>query len=174
DDLLVGTCVHVLASGNETVRNALSKVVLLLLRDSNLLDQLLSQPQLVSAAVDELIRFDPPAQMVTRWAYRDEHVGGHDIRRGDKVTVVLGSANRDPGRFIAPDTIRLDRHNRQHSGFGMGVHYCLGSALGRMEVEIGLGAMLPLLPDLRVDSDPVPYGTDLIFHGPQELQLIQS
>ncbi len=174
DDLLVGTCVHVLASGNETMRNALSKAVLLLLRHSNVLDRLTDQPELVPAVVDELIRFDPPAQMVTRWAYRDEHVGGHDIRRGDKVTVVLGSANRDPARFAAPDTIRLDRHNRQHSGFGMGVHYCVGSALGRMEAEIGLGAILTLLPGLRVDSDPVPYGKDLIFHGPKELQLIQS
>ncbi|MGH3886062.1 MAG: cytochrome P450 [Pseudonocardiaceae bacterium] len=174
DDLLVGTCVHILAAGNETTRNALSKYVLLLLRHSNLLDRLLDQPELVPTAVDELIRFDPPAQMVTRWAYRDEHVGGHDIHRGDKVTVVLGSANRDPARFAAPDTIRLDRHNPQHSGFGMGIHYCLGSVLGRTEVEIGLGALLTLLPVLRVDSDPVPYGQDLIFHGPQELQLIQS
>jgi cytochrome P450 len=174
DDLLVGTCVHILASGNETMRNALSKAVLLLLRHSNVLDRLLDQPQLVPVVVDELIRFDPPAQMVTRWAYRDEHVGGHDIRRGDKVTVVLGSANRDPARFATPDIIRFDRHNRQHSGFGMGIHYCLGSALGRMEAEIALGAILKLLPGLRVDSDQVPYGKDLIFHGPQELQLIQS
>lgn len=173
DDLLVGTCVHVLASGNETLRNALSKAVLWLLRHSNMLDRLLEARELVPAVVDELIRFDPPAQMVTRWAYRDEHVGGHDICRGDKVTVVLGSANRDPARFAAPDTIRLDRHNRQHSGFGMGIHYCLGSALGHMEAEIGLSAMLKLLPNLRVDSDPVPYGKDLIFHGPKELQLIQ-
>ncbi len=174
DDLLVGTCVHVLASGNETLRNALSKAVLLLLRHSNVLDRLLEAPELVPAAVDELIRFDPPAQMATRWAYRDEHVGGHDIRRGDKVTVVFGSANRDPARFAAPDTIRLDRRNCQHSSFGMGAHYCLGSALGRMEAEISLGAMLKLLPGLRVESDPVPYGRDLIFHGPRELQLIQS
>ncbi|MGH3828936.1 MAG: cytochrome P450 [Pseudonocardiaceae bacterium] len=174
DDLLVGTCVHILAAGNETTRNALSKAVLLLLRRSDLLDQLLDAPELVPAMVDELVRFDPPAQMVTRWAYRDEHVAGHDIRRGDKVTVVLGSANRDPARFAAPDTIRLDRHNRQHSGFGMGIHYCLGSALGRMEVEVGLGALLPLLPGLRVDSDPVPYGKDIIFHGPQELRLVPS
>jgi cytochrome P450 len=174
DDLLVGTCVHILAAGNETTRNALAKDVLLLLRHSNMLDRLLEAPELMPAVVDELIRFDPPAQMVTRWAYRDEHVGGHDIRRGDKVTIVLGSANRDPARFVDPDTIRLDRHNHQHSGFGMGIHYCLGSALGRMEVEIGLGAILRLLPGLRVDSDPVPYGKDLIFHGPQELQLIPS
>jgi cytochrome P450 len=174
DDLLVGTCVHVLASGNETMRNALSKAVLLLLRHSKVLERLVKAPELVPAVVDELIRFDPPAQMVTRWAYRDEHVDGHDIRRGDKVTIVLGSANRDPTRFAAPDTLQLNRHHRQHSGFGMGVHYCLGSALGRMEAEIGLGAMLTLLPCLRVDSDPVPYGKDLIFHGPKELQLTRS
>jgi cytochrome P450 len=174
NDLLVGTCVHVLASGNETTRNALSKAVLVLLRNSALLERLLEEPDLMPAVVDELIRFDPPAQMVTRWAYRDEHVRGHDICRGDKVTVVLGSANRDPARFATPDTLRFDRHNRQHSGFGMGAHYCLGSVLGRMEVEIGLGAMLTLLSGLRVVSDPVPYGKDLIFHGPQELQLVPS
>ncbi|MBB6380594.1 cytochrome P450 [Pseudonocardia eucalypti] len=171
DDLLVATCVHLLASGNETMRTALSKIVLLLLRHANLLDRLLDQPRLVPAAVDELIRFDSPAQMVTRWAYRDACVGGRDIHRGDKVTVVLGSANRDPASFPDPDVIRLDRRNRRHCGFGMGIHYCLGSALGRMETEIGVGAIVKLLPRLRIDGEQLVYGEDLIFHGPLELWL---
>lgn len=174
DDLLAGTCVHVLAAGNETMRNALSKIVLLLLRHENILNLLLGDPGLAPAVINELVRLDPPAQMVTRWAYRDEHVGGQLISCGDKVTVVLGSANRDPARFSAPDTIRLDRSKRQHGGFGMGIHYCLGSALARMEAEVSLSSIVTLLPDLRVDSDPVCYGKDLIFHGPQELRLVRS
>jgi cytochrome P450 StaP len=174
DELLVGTCVHLLAAGHETTRNALSKAALLLLRHADVLDQLRARPELVSAAVDELIRFDSPVQMITRWAYQDEQMGGHDIHRGDKVTVVLGSVNRDPARFDRPDTIRFDRDNRQHCGFGMGAHYCLGSVLGRKEVQVGLAALLKLLPGLRIGSDAVPYGKDLVFHGPQRLPLIQS
>lgn len=108
---------------------------------------------------------------MTRWAYRDACVGGRDIHRGDKVTVVLGSANRDPASFPDPDVIRLDRRNRRHCGFGMGIHYCLGSALGRMETEIGVGAIVKLLPRLRIDGEQLVYGEDLIFHGPLELWL---
>ncbi|HEY3894050.1 MAG TPA: cytochrome P450 [Pseudonocardiaceae bacterium] len=174
DDLLVGTCVHILAAGNETMRNALSKIVLLLLRNKEILNILLIEPALAPDVIDELVRLDPPAQMVTRWAYRDERIAGHDVSRGDKITIVLGSANRDPARFCEPDTLRLDRPRRQHGGFGMGIHYCLGSALARVETEVSLDAMLTLLPELRVASDPVCYGKDLIFHGPQELRLVRT
>lgn len=173
DDLLVGTCVHLLASGHEATTNALAKAALLLLRHQDVLNRLCAGPDLVPAAVDELIRFDSPAQMVTRWAYQDDRLGDVTIRRGEKVTVVLGSANRDPARFSDPDQIRLDRDVRAHCGFGFGAHYCLGSTLGRMEVQAGVAALLKLLPDLRLASETVPYRPDLVFHGPQRLPLIR-
>ncbi|WP_326594738.1 cytochrome P450 [Streptomyces sp. NBC_01803] len=169
EDVLIGTCVHLLLGGHEATTTALSKSALLLLRQPGVLATLRSRPELVPAAVDEFIRYDSPAQMVTRWAYQDETVGGHRIRRGDKVTVVLGAANRDPDRFEQPDTVRFDRDGHRHCGFGMGAHYCLGSALGRIEVEAGVEGLLTMLPGLRLADDAVPYRQDLVFHGPRRL-----
>lgn len=174
EELLVGTCVHLLASGHEATRNALSKSALLLLRNRDVLDWLRTDPERVPAAADELLRFDSPAQMITRWAYRDEVLAGERIHRGDKVTVVVGSANRDPARYAEPDRLRFDRENQQHCGFGLGTHYCLGSALGRMEVETGMRELLELLPAFRPAAEQVPYGADLVFHGPSEMRLIRD
>ncbi|MGK5531041.1 cytochrome P450 [Streptomyces sp. URMC 129] len=174
DDVLIGTCVHLLLGGHEATTNALAKSALLLLRQPGVLATLRRTPALLPAAVDEFIRYDAPAQMVTRWAYQDETVAGHRIRRGDKVTVVLGAANRDPERFEQPDAVRFDRDGHRHCGFGMGAHYCLGSALGRTEVEAGVEGLLALLPGLRLDGGAVPYRQDLVFHGPERLDTTRE
>ena len=170
DDELVGTCSHLLTSGHEASTNAVCKGVLSLLRHPDALATLRDRPELMPAAVDELIRYDAPVQLVTRWAYADQEVDGYRIGRGDKVTVVLGAANRDPRRFAEPDTLRLDRGDRRHGGFGMGIHYCLGNALGRMQVGAGLSTVIGMLPELTV-AGPVPYARDVVFHGPERLPL---
>jgi cytochrome P450 len=174
DDVLVGTCIHLLTAGHEATTNAVSKSVLALLTHPESLDQLARRPDLLPAAVDELIRFDSPVQMVTRWAYQDEPIAGHQIRAGDKATLVLGSANRDPARFERPDGLVFDREDRRHCGFGMGIHYCLGSPLARMEVEIALSSLLSALPGLCLTDEPVQYAEDMVFHGPRWLRLYTS
>jgi cytochrome P450 len=171
DDVLVGTCVHLLTAGHEPTTGLVGKAVLALLERRDVLDQLRRRPEMLAPAVDELVRYDAPVQMVTRWAYRDEQIGGRDIARGDKVTLVLGSANRDPRRFEDPDTIKIDRRDRRHCGFGMGIHYCLGSSLGRMEAEIGIRSLLDALSDCELGDEPIHYADDVVFHGPRRLVL---
>lgn len=173
-DLLVANCVHMLAAGQESTANAISKCALLLLRHPDLLDRLLADPGLVPAAVDEFIRFDSPAQMIHRWAYADIQLGEATIRRGEKATVVLGSVNRDQARFPDPDVVDIDRNASKHCGFGLGIHYCLGSPLARLTVQAGVRGLLKLLPDLRLASESVPYRKDLVFHGPERLELIRE
>ena len=173
EELLVGSCVHLLAAGQEATTNAVAKAALLLLRHPDLVDRLRADPDLVPRAVDEFIRYDSPGQMVHRWAYRDEPLGDVTIPKGEKVTVVLGAANRDPARFENPDVIDLTRDARKHCGFGLGAHYCLGSPLGRLAVRAGVHALLKLVPDLRLAEETVPYRRDLVFHGPERLALVR-
>ena len=168
---IVGTCVHLLTAGHETTTNFISKSVLILLEAHDLLDRLRSDPGLLPVAVDELVRYEPPVQMVSRWANRDFSLGGKSIRPGDKMVLVIGSANRDPQRFPEPDEVRFDRAAGRHSGFGAGIHYCLGANLARAEAEIGLAALLQALPEMSRVDEPVCYGHDLIFHGPVRLPL---
>jgi cytochrome P450 len=109
--------------------------------------------------------------MVTRWAYRDVVVGRHLVVRGSRVVLVLGSANRDPEKFADPDRLDIWRDVRRHGGFGLGIHYCLGAGLARVEVEVGLTALLRRLPGLAHGDEPVRYADDLVFHGPARLPL---
>ena len=171
EDEIIATCVHLLTAGHETTTNLVGKSVLALLRHPDVFDELRAGPELMPNAVDELIRYDSPVQMVTRWSYRDEVLRGRTIRRGDKVMLILGSANRDSHRFPDPDALRLDRGSGSHCGFGLGIHYCLGAALARVEAEIGLATLFAHLPQLSLADEPVQYAEDMVFHGPTHLTL---
>ncbi|MEU7524290.1 cytochrome P450 [Saccharothrix sp. NPDC042600] len=168
EDEFTGTCIHLLTAGHETTTNLIGKSVLALLANPGALGAGRALPV---GAVDELIRYDAPVQMVTRWAYRDTVLGERTVRRGDKVVLVLGSANRDPRRFRDPDVLRLDRRPAGHCGFGMGIHYCLGALLAKAEAQIGLDALAQegLLTG-GLAARPV-FGADLVFHGPTHLLL---
>lgn len=171
DDQLIATCIHLLTAGHETTTNLIGKSVLALLRNPDVLYELRAHPELMPNAVDELVRYDSPVQMVTRWSYRDEVLHGRDIHRGDKVVLVLGSANRDPHQFPDPDALCLDRGASRHCGFGLGIHYCLGATLARAEAEIGLSALFDSFPQLSLTDEPAQYAEDMVFHGPTRLVL---
>jgi cytochrome P450 len=169
-DEIVGTCVHLMTAGHETTTNVLSKSVLALAARPEALAELRSG--VTPAAVEELVRFDPPVQAVGRWAHQDAVVAGTEIPAGTRVMVMLGAANRDPARFTAPDALELDRAGGRNTGFGLGIHYCLGATLARAELEIGLGLLLPALGDFTVDSVKFPH--DIVFHGPHSVVVTRS
>ena len=171
DDEIIGTCIHLLTAGHETTTNLICKSVLALLRNPDVLHELRAHPEFMRNAVDELVRYDSPVQMVTRWSYRDEVLHERNIHRGDKVVLVLGSANRDPRQFSDPDALHLYRSAGRHCGFGLGIHYCLGANLARAEAEIGLNTLLENLPKLSLTDEPPQYADDMIFHGPTRLVL---
>lgn len=171
DDEIISTSIHLLTAGHETTTNVIGKSVLALLRNPDALRELRANPELMRNAVDELVRYDSPVQMVTRWAYRDEVLHGRDIHRGDRVVLVLGSANRDPLQFADPDVLRLHRSASRHCGFGLGIHYCLGANLARAEAEIGLTTLLESFPKLSLTGEPARYADDMIFHGPTRFML---
>jgi cytochrome P450 len=171
DEEILATCIHLLTAGHETTINLISKGILALLKNPEAIALLRSHPELIPNAVEELIRYDSPVQMVTRWAYADIEIGGKTIERGDSVGLIIGAANRDPERFQDPDALNFQRQDYKHAGFGSGIHFCLGSTLARTEAQIAFKILLDRLPELRLLDETVEWQNNIVFHGPKHLHV---
>jgi len=154
EDELVGTCVLLLNAGHEATVNSTLLGWRVLFRHPDALGRLRADHQLVPTAVDELLRFDTPLQMFERWVLEDIDVQGVPIPRGAELGLLFGSANRDPAVFEAPDELRLDRAPNLHLTFGAGIHFCLGAALGRLELQTSLRALLERFPTMEPAEEP--------------------
>jgi cytochrome P450 len=108
------------------------------------------------SALEELVRFDSPLQLFERTATRDVEVAGTSIRRGAKVAALLGSANRDAAVFAGADELDVARSPNPHVGFGMGLHFCLGAPLARMELQVSFRALFDRYPCLTLARAPRP------------------
>jgi cytochrome P450 len=141
-----------IVAGHETTVSQIGNAVLALIRNPEQRGPLEDRPELLSQAVEELVRYDGPVERtLTRWASRDVELRGQEIRRGDLVIVLLGAADRDPERFASPDTLDvLAERDVKHVGFGRGSHYCLGAPLARLEAEVALETLFRRLPGIRL------------------------
>lgn len=171
DEEVLATCIHLLTAGHETTINLITKGILALLQNPEKYKLLRSHPELIPGAVEELMRYDNPVQMVTRWAYADIEIGGKLIHRGDSIGLMLGSANRDPEQFPNPDVLDIQRENNKHCGFGSGIHFCLGSSLARAEAQIAFNILLNRLPELCLLDKKIEWADNIVFHGPKHLQV---
>ena len=141
----------VLAAGFETTVNLLGNGTRLLVQAPDQLGALRTQPARWGDAVEEVLRYDSPAQVTGRMAVRDTDVAGVRVLRGDHVTTLLAAANRDPDVFPDPGRFDVLRSNaREHLSFSAGRHFCLGAALARVEGEVGLRALFDRFPDLAL------------------------
>ncbi len=147
--------------------------MLALLRTPAALEALRCTDRVRAASVDEILRFDSPVQMVTRWAREDVVIGGRHIQAGQLVSLMLGSANRDEERFFRADQLELQRFPNPHLSFGSGNHACLGASLAKLEGRVAF-ELLKHLPDLQVEDGPISYRDSIVFHGPQSLLLTWS
>ncbi|QUX26971.1 cytochrome P450 [Nocardiopsis akebiae] len=142
-------------AGFETTVNLLGNGVQALLRHRDQWESLVADPNLASSAVEEILRFDSPIPMVSRWANTDTEVSGVPVKRGDHLLVLVGSANRDPAKFADPDRLDITRADASnHLAFSSGIHYCLGAPLARLEGEIALRALAERMPGLRPTAMP--------------------
>jgi cytochrome P450 len=154
EDELIAMCVLLLVAGHETTRSLLGAVVLALLRHPAELAAVVADPALADQAVEEALRYDPPVQLLSRFALHDTQVGGRTVAAGSAVLLLLGAAGRDPAACADPGRFLVRRETRRQLAFGHGIHYCLGAPLARLEAGIALRRLLPLLPRLRVDGQP--------------------
>ncbi|WP_030764169.1 cytochrome P450 [Streptomyces sp. NRRL F-2664] len=154
---MISTCVLLLNAGHEATVNTTVNGWWTLFRHPDQLAALRAarDPEKLSTAVDELMRYDTPLQMFERWVLDDIRVGDAEIPRGAEVALLFGSANRDPARFVDPDTLDLARADNPHLTFGAGIHYCLGAPLAQRELEASFGALLADgVPPLRLVEEP--------------------
>jgi len=165
DDEIVNTCVLLLFGGHETTTNLIANGFLALLRNPDQARALLDDPGLVPGAVEELNRHDGPAKLVVRRAAEELELGGRRIEAGRRVLLVAASANRDPRRFADPDTVDIRREDNRHVAFGLGIHYCLGAPLARLETQIALPRMLRRLANAVVATDELEYQPLLLTRG---------
>ncbi|MFI9079666.1 cytochrome P450 [Streptomyces sioyaensis] len=166
----MATAVLLLIAGHETTVNLITNGMLTLLRHPDALERLRSEPALMPRAVEELLRFEPPVQMLPqRTPLADIEVAGITVPRGSPLILMLASGNRDPRRFSDPDRFDPAREDNQHLGFGSGVHSCFGAPLARLETQIALHELLRHLDTPRLVEDPPEYRRSPVLRGPRHL-----
>lgn len=141
-DELVASVVLLLNAGHEASVNVFGNGIHALLSRRDQLARVISGDVPMAIALEELIRFDAPLQLFDRTATADVEVLGQTVRKGQKIAALMGSANRDAAVFTDADAFDVSRDPNPHVGFGMGLHFCLGAPLARMELEITLSRLL--------------------------------
>lgn len=169
---LLSTAALLLIAGHETTVNLITNGMLTLLRHPDVLERLRTEPRLAVPLVEELLRFEPPVQLVPqRTTLADIEVRGVTIPKGAALWLVLASGNRDPKRFTEPDRFDPDRPDIQHLGLGSGIHSCFGAPLARLETQLALSELARRLENPRLLQDPPPYRQNAVLRGPRQLQI---
>jgi len=169
---LLATADLLLIAGHETTVNLIANGMLTLLRHPDVLDRLNREPGLINGLIEELLRYEPPVQMLpNRAALADINVDGTSIPEGSPLILVLAAGNRDPQHFPDPDRFDPDRTNNQHLGYGSGIHYCFGAPLARVEAQVALPDLARRLVNPRLVTDPPPYRSNPVLRGPSHLHV---
>jgi cytochrome P450 len=172
EEELVSNINILLSTGHETTTHLIGNGLLALLQHPDQMRQLQAQPVLLASAIEEMLRYDSPVQITYRSALEDASLGDKLIHKGDLVNTVLGSANRDPQRFSNPDRFDITRNDGRHLGFGVGIHFCIGAPLVRLEAEIVFETILRRFPKIRLASETVEWQDHPIFRGLKALPVV--
>lgn len=168
---LVAIAILLLIAGHVTTVNLIANSVLTLLRSPEHFERLRREPAIVANLVEEVLRYEPPVQMVRRTTLTEVPIAGVTIPKGAPVYLMLAAGNRDPLRFDDPDRFDPERPDIEHLGFGGGVHYCVGAPLARLETQVALIELARRLQDPHLIEDPPPYQESASLRGPRHLLL---
>ncbi|XYH98372.1 cytochrome P450 [Sorangium sp. So ce1128] len=161
-----------LAAGTETTTNLIDNAILCFIESPGELSRLRGAPELLPSAIEEVLRYRSPVQMVYREARRDVALHGQVIPAGKLVLPVIGSANRDPQQFREPGRFDIARDPNPHVAFGHGIHFCIGASLARLEARIALSDLLWRLRGIELASkEPWEPRKALNVHGPARLPI---
>jgi cytochrome P450 len=171
-DELLATCNTLLTAGHETTTNLLGNLVRLLLRHPDQWNAVRQNPALAANAIEEALRYDAPKQRNFRRIKRSHVFGSQQLGESQMIFQLIGSANRDPRRFPDPDRFDILRPTaKDHLSFGLGIHFCLGAPLARLEASVVLETMMRLVPDCRLVGGPESWQERVAFRGPGALWL---
>lgn len=167
-DEMIATCILLLNAGHEATVHTIGNSVKTLLETQT--DLACLNADNVQKTIEELIRFDPPLHMFTRYAYDEVEVGGHVLKPGDQIALLLGAANRDPAMWEDAQTFNPNRVIKTNMAFGAGRHFCIGAPLARLELQIALPVLFDNCPALTLTKTP-DYANVYHFHGLQQLMV---
>lgn len=170
EDETVSTCILLLNAGHEATVHAFANGMASLLWEGIDPADAFADPDATESCVEEMLRHDAPLHLFTRYALEDVDVGAASMRKGDRIGLLLGAANRDPARFAMPDRFDPRRRDNVHVSFGAGIHFCIGAPLARLEMQVALPILARRLPGLAFDGRPV-YRDTYHFHGLEALRL---
>lgn len=171
---LLDTTRSLLLAGQETTMTTIGRGVFTLLRHPEQYNELVADPDLISAAVEEILRHDFPADVgFIRVAREDVELPSGTIRRGEGVMPLISSANADPARFPDANEFDIHRADNGHIAFGQGPHYCIGASLARVQIQEALGVLVLGAPKLclAVPADDVPWKPHMMTHPIAELSV---
>jgi cytochrome P450 len=171
EDELVATAVLILFAGHETTANLIGNGLLALLKHPGEVARLRAQPALAESAVEELLRYDSPAASVTRVAKQNVEYGGRRIAAGDRLFLMINSANRDGEQFLDPNRVDVARTDNRHIAFGYGPHYCIGAPLARLEGQVAFTRLLARLTDIALEDAPLEWSDNLVLRGAKAIPL---
>ncbi len=161
EDELISTCILLFIAGEETSIGLMSTGLYNLLANPKVMDQLRNDHSKIPAAIEELLRYDSPVQIVGRIAGKDTVVGNKQIKAGDTLTICLGSANRDAEIFERPDEFLMDRVDNKHIAFGGGAHYCMGDWLARIQTQLMIETLLNRYKKIELTDTPPDWNNNL-------------
>jgi cytochrome P450 PksS len=155
EDEMISTIFLLLVAGHETTVNLIASGMLALLQHPDQLVCLRENPALLESAVEELLRYANPVEHATpRYVTEDIDVRGQRIPQGSIAWLALASANRDESVFPHADQLDITRTPNKHLAFGMGIHYCLGAPLARLEGKIAIGTLIERFPRIQLAVSP--------------------
>ncbi|MGQ0486096.1 MAG: cytochrome P450 [Hyphomicrobiales bacterium] len=163
EDELITTAILLLNAGHEATVHAIGNGVKALL-------ELGIRDGISGGHIEELLRYDAPLHLFTRYALEDLDYGGIRFRKGEEAGLLLGAANRDPARFAGPDRFDPARDPNPHVSFGAGIHFCIGAPLARLELQVALPLLFRRLPKLALAGEPRTRDT-YHFHGLERLPV---
>ena len=173
DEELLGFSFLLLIAGNDTTTTLIGLGAELLARHPDQRAELVADPTLIPAAVEEMLRIEAPTQVLPRTAMRDVELHGVTIPAGSRVMLIWGAANLDDREFADPERFDIHRRIQRHLSFGHGAHHCLGAQLARMDMQVALAALLDRFPGLHlaVPADQVQWKAGMAVRGPAALPI---
>ena len=167
-DELISTCILLLNAGHEATVHTLGNGIKTIIEYGKEKKYLL--PEFISATVEEILRYDPPLHIFTRYAYEDVHFRNHKFKRGDQVALVIGAAGRDEKIWKSAYSFNPFRSTKKNLSFGSGIHFCVGAPLARLELVTALPIIFDKFPNIRLLDEPL-YSNLYHFHGLRELNV---
>lgn len=167
-DELISTCILLLNAGHEATVHTLGNGIKTIIEYGKEKKYLL--PEFISATVEEILRYDPPLHIFTRYAYEDVHFRNHKFKRGDQVALVIGAAGRDEKIWNSAHSFNPFRSTKKNLSFGSGIHFCVGAPLARLELVTALPIIFDKFPNIKLLDEPL-YSNLYHFHGLRELNV---